>query len=193
MWACGPSQGPPINYDALSDRLGRRRLTRTTKMSRTPSMSRKSSFAAPSRLNVPPSLRPSPSLSNLHIHSNHSSTSGLPVDSAMPRTARDAFLDSSASSIANLDVVSTEGILVHETDSTIDALDALEGVAAQAQIEQPPIDTSESAQILREHLKKSLSTNFPQQGVYSQLLPGKYLMLIVRQDHPPHRCTTSLR
>jgi hypothetical protein len=58
----------------------------------------------------------------------------------------------------------TEGILVQETDSTVDPLEALEEVAAANQIEQPPMEASQSAQILKEHLKRSISTRGAQDG-----------------------------
>ncbi|KAF5338985.1 hypothetical protein D9611_008733 [Ephemerocybe angulata] len=132
-------------------------------MSHTPNMSRKSSFAAPSRLNVPPSLRPSPSLSNLHIHS-HSTGPPNALESLLLPT-RDAVLDSSASSVVNMDM--TEGILVQETDSTVDSLGVLEEVAASSHLDQP-MDTSESAQLLKEHLKRSMSSRGIQQEPQEQ-------------------------
>lgn len=65
------------------------------------------------------------------------------------------MLDSSASSVVDMEAM--EGIMVQETDSTVDPLEALEEVAAANHIDSS-VETSQSAQLLKEHLKMSLST-----------------------------------
>lgn len=58
----------------------------------------------------------------------------------------------------------TEGILIQETDSSssVDPLE-VEEVSVIGTFDQP-MDTSESKQMLRDQLKKSLSTKALQQG-----------------------------
>lgn len=65
------------------------------------------------------------------------------------------MLDSSASSVVGLEM--TDGIMVQETDSAVDPLEALEEVASANHIESSG-ETSRSAQLLKEHLKMTLST-----------------------------------
>ncbi|TFK27965.1 DUF254-domain-containing protein [Coprinopsis marcescibilis] len=118
----------------------------------TPSMSRKSSFAAPSRLTLPPSLRPSPSLSNLRVHSHSLSPPQVPEASSL--RPKDAVLDSSASSVVNIDMA--EGIIMQETESTADSLDNDDRASMSTNVNQT-MSHADSKQLLRQQLKKSLS------------------------------------
>ncbi|KAJ3501513.1 hypothetical protein NLJ89_g9305 [Agrocybe chaxingu] len=90
--------------------------SRSISRASTPGLSRPS----PSRLTISPSLRPTPSLSNLHIH-GHASTP--PVDiPLLPAGAVDNILDSSASSVIDMDPA--EGILVQDIDADAEHTDA---------------------------------------------------------------------
>ncbi|KXN88162.1 Vacuolar fusion protein MON1 [Leucoagaricus sp. SymC.cos] len=102
-----------------------------------------------SRLVVPP-LNPSPSLSNLHIHS-HGANAPDESDSSSSAVPRDQALESSASSVINLDL--NEGILIQDMDTGTD-------MAEEDSIEvQQPMTTinEESKRFLREQLRKTLS------------------------------------
>ncbi|KAG2010039.1 vacuolar fusion protein MON1 [Coprinopsis cinerea AmutBmut pab1-1] len=138
-------------------------------MAHTPT-SRKSSFAAPSRLTLPPTLRPSPSLSNFRAHSHGSSPPHEALAAATK--SKELALDSSASSMVNMDMA--EGILIQETDSSVDPLGSEDHVSVSAQLDQP-MSNADSKQLLREQLKRSLS-NRPQQPESSEAarLRGKH-------------------
>lgn len=104
-----------------------------------------------SRLVIPP-LNPSPSLSNLHIHSHNTTAPNEPDPSLMPSLPRDGALESSASSVINLDM--NEGILIQDMDTDTDiaeedSIEALHSVTSS---------NDESKRFLREQLRKTLSS-----------------------------------
>ncbi|KAL0069868.1 Vacuolar fusion protein mon1 [Marasmius tenuissimus] len=103
-----------------------------------------------SRLVIPPALRPSPSLSNLHVHSyNSSSTSSSPPP--VPLLPASYNLDSSASSVVNLDL--NEGILIQDAEAEAD-------VAEEDVVVAPPEGSAtdeDTKKMLREQLRKTLS------------------------------------
>lgn len=125
--------------------------SRTISRSGTPGLLRSSA----SKITVAPTLRPSPSLSNLHIHSySNPNQATAHMDTTLLNVSppRD-HLDSSGSSVINMDP--TEGLLIQDVDPDTDNED-LESIDKS----WPPTSTSDSdrqKQVLREQLKKSLS------------------------------------
>ncbi|KAF9454806.1 hypothetical protein P691DRAFT_754359 [Macrolepiota fuliginosa MF-IS2] len=106
--------------------------------------------ASPSRLVIPP-LHSSPSLSNLHIHS-HNIPGPNDIDiPPVPTIPREHALESSASSIINVDM--NEGILIQDMDTDTDVAeeDSIEVTRPVA------ITNEESKKFLREQLRRTLS------------------------------------
>jgi hypothetical protein len=104
------------------------------------------------KLTVPPIQHPSRSLSNLRAHSYHDSgkgSSNTPMDSYSSSPPRE-HLDSSASSVINMDVA--EGLLLQEIDADSTDMEDLETLHKSGLISR-----DEQKQALRDQLKKSLS------------------------------------
>ncbi|KAG7088287.1 hypothetical protein E1B28_012299 [Marasmius oreades] len=126
----------------------------TTSRSRTPSRASTPNPTlnrSPSRFTIPPALRPSPSLSNLQVHSfNNPSVSDTPPP-PVPSVTLSQQLDSSASSIVNLDL--NEGILIQDGEAETE-------VAEEDIVVSPPdgSPTDENTKrMLRDQLRKTLS------------------------------------
>lgn len=127
--------------------------SRTVSRASTPSLPKSS----PSRFAIPPALRPTPSLSNLHIHSHNSPN----LDAApIATTAQDYVLDSSASSVVNMDM--TEGILIQDMDAEVDTVYG-EEMNATGQIDEISNEDGPK-KILRDHLRKTLNERRPTQS-----------------------------
>jgi hypothetical protein len=121
-----------------------------------------------SRLAIPPSVKPTPSLSNLRVHS-HNSTTVATIPPVAPSTSTDANLQSSASSVSNMDM--SEGItMIKDVDEAED-----EGVAL-GQVESHALD-EDSKRNLREHLRKTLKQRPSHQGASLQAISAPTLML----------------
>ncbi|EKM79357.1 hypothetical protein AGABI1DRAFT_74328 [Agaricus bisporus var. burnettii JB137-S8] len=122
-------------------------------------------IASPPRLVIPP-LRPSPSLSSLHIHSHGTPTPNEPEVPPVPYPQRDQVLESSASSVVNVDT--NEGIWIQDMDTDTDITEEDPFEAAH-----PVAATNEeSKKFLRDQLRKTLSD---QQGHRSPVLRSKKL------------------
>lgn len=139
-------------------------------MSRTPSRASTPNpslvRSPPSRLAIAPPLRPSPSLSNLRVHSHNAGSSTIasipPVPPLPPQhAATNSVLDSSASSVANLDL--NEGILIQDIDAEVDTISSEEGTAI-GQIDATSGD-DQSKQSLRDQLRRTLSHRPSKPGV----------------------------
>ena len=104
------------------------------------------------KLTVPPMQHPSRSLSNLRVHSYHegSSTSNTPMDMSHSSSPPREHLDSSASSVINMDIA--EGLLLQEIDADSTDVEDLETLNKSGLISK-----DEQKQALRDQLKKSLS------------------------------------
>jgi len=106
------------------------------------------------QLTVPLVYHPSRSLSNLRVHSYHDSSQGsstnthldMSYSSSPPRD----HLDSSASSVINMDVA--EGLLLQEIDAESTDMEDLETLDKSGLIGR-----DEQKQALRDQLKKSLN------------------------------------
>ncbi|KAG6837622.1 hypothetical protein H0H93_006143 [Arthromyces matolae] len=109
------------------------------------------SKSSPSRLAVPPTVRPSPSLSNLHIHSHSVETSNIPPVPPIPTQSPNLALDSSSSSVFNLDL--NDGILVQDVDAEVEESEEINVTALESDVER---SDEESKRNLREHLRKTL-------------------------------------
>lgn len=121
-----------------------------TPRSRTLSRPSPPARASPSRLVIPP-LHPSPSLSNLHIHSHNTTTSNEPEAPSLSTAQREQALESSASSIINVDI--NEGILIQDMDTDTDVAEE-----DSVEVARPIMTTNEeSKRLLREQLRKTLS------------------------------------
>ncbi|KAF9534492.1 trafficking protein Mon1-domain-containing protein [Crepidotus variabilis] len=125
--------------------------SRSVSRSGTPGLAR----ASPSKLSIAPTLRPSPSLSNLHIHSHNMVPNQMDNRSSTSPPATDYALDSSASSVINVEPA--EGLLIQDIDAEHTDTEDTESFD-----KSPPPgvvqDQSEGPkQALREKLRKSLS------------------------------------
>ncbi|CCM03516.1 uncharacterized protein FIBRA_05650 [Fibroporia radiculosa] len=109
---------------------------------------------SPSRL-APPSVRPAPLVSS-RVYS-HGTTSALQTPGGgspsndLPTHGRHEGGESSASSVTNVDILASEGMLVQEPDAEVDTIDG----------EPVPVTHSgdeESKQHLREQLRRTLAT-----------------------------------
>ncbi|KAG6843931.1 hypothetical protein H0H87_011622 [Tephrocybe sp. NHM501043] len=117
-------------------------VSRTPSRTRTPSSSSSGPApkAPPSRL-VPPSVRPSPSLSNLHIHS-HSTESNIPPVPPIPTQSPRLALDSTASSVINLDL--NEGILIQDGDVEAEEPEEINVVPLESDIDRSDEDSKKT-------------------------------------------------
>ncbi|KAG6831949.1 hypothetical protein H0H92_006550 [Tricholoma furcatifolium] len=126
-------------------------------MSRTPSRSRtpsgpSGSGATPSRLAVPPTIRPSPSLSNLHIHSHSVESSNIPPVPPIPNHSPNLVVDSTASSVINLDL--NEGILIQDGDTEAEESEEVPVMSLESDHDR---SDEGSRRHLRDQLRKTLS------------------------------------
>lgn len=121
-----------------------------SRRSRTPSRSRTPNPKA--RL-VVPSLRASTSLTNLRVHGQGANAHDVPPVPSLPLDQ--AALDSSASSVVNLDT--NEGILIQDLDAEVEATDGEEGIAI-GHLDSGLSRDEQSKQSLREKLRKTLSS-----------------------------------
>ncbi|KAG6887771.1 hypothetical protein C0995_012885 [Termitomyces sp. Mi166 len=137
-------------------------MPRSPSQTQTPSGSRSTSGTPPktptSRL-VPPSLRSSPSLSNLHIHSHSLELSNIPPVPSIPTQSSTVVLDSSASSVINLDL--SEGILVQDGEVEAEYSEDINVMSLESDMER---SDEESKQTLRDHLRKTLSHSATRSG-----------------------------
>ncbi|PPR07114.1 hypothetical protein CVT24_010950 [Panaeolus cyanescens] len=111
---------------------------------------------SPSRLAIAPSLRPSPSLSNLHVHSQK--VPNITEQPSFPPIRRmDHFLDSSASSVIDMDM--HEGILIQDIDADVEHTDSedTQSMDKTTSLEREEGDSSTSKRLLRDQLRRSLS------------------------------------
>lgn len=115
------------------------------------------SKASPSRLVIPP-LHPSPSLSNLHIHGHNAAAPGDSDAPPLPAFPREQVLESSASSMINVDM--NDGILIQDMDTDTDITEEDSAEVAR----QVTITNEESKRFLREQLRKTLSGKQVQAG-----------------------------
>ncbi|KAK7469379.1 Vacuolar fusion protein mon1 [Stygiomarasmius scandens] len=125
-------------------------------MSRAPSRSTTPgpaiSRSASSRLTIPPTLRSSPSLTSLKVHS-HNAGSSTVASTAQPSViSTTQTLDSSASSVVNMDM--NEGILVQDVEAEVDTM---EEDAVVERKEDSKIMDEENKKLLRDKLRKTLS------------------------------------
>ncbi|KAF5330264.1 hypothetical protein D9758_014446 [Tetrapyrgos nigripes] len=131
-------------------------LCRTCSMSNSPSRSGTPGPAlnrsASSRLTVPPSLRSSPSITNLRVHSQNAGVSAVAAASPTPVIPLTTNLDSSASSVINMDL--NEGILVQDVEAEVDTME--EDVVVERK-EDSKIMDEENKRLLRDKLRKTLS------------------------------------
>jgi len=108
-----------------------------------------------------PLMHPSQSLSSLRVHSYHDSSQGTstnaPMDMSYSSSPPRDHLDSSASSVINMDVA--EGLLLQEIDAESTDMEDLETLDKSGLISR-----DEQKQALRDQLKKSLN---------QQVLTGK--------------------
>jgi hypothetical protein len=111
--------------------------------------------AAKPRIVASPTLRSTPSLSNIYIHGHHSPFASMtnlvatpPVLATQPQNS----INSSASSVSNLDT--SEGILIQETEVEVDTNEE----EALGSIDHPAGDDA-SKKTLRDKLRRTLSEN----------------------------------
>ncbi|KAF7299617.1 hypothetical protein HMN09_00967100 [Mycena chlorophos] len=157
-----------------------------------------SSGRSPTRLAIPPALRPSPSLSNLRVHSYSGTltTDSDPIPPVpplpIPAPLRNATLDSTASSVVNLDLTTGDGgagILVQDVDgpssetaTTVDGDDNDNmGVTAVGVVNASASDEA-SKRSLRDQLRRTLThkpsrPDMPTQATRSSWRKGKHLPL----------------
>ena len=105
------------------------------------------------KLTVPPMQHPSRSLSNLRVHSYHEgsgTTSNTPMDMSHSSSPPREHLDSSASSVINMDIA--EGLLLQEIDVDSTDVEDIETLDKSGLISK-----DDQKQALRDQLKKSLS------------------------------------
>ncbi|KAG6907859.1 hypothetical protein DXG01_007123 [Tephrocybe rancida] len=149
----------------------------TEPMSRTPSRARTPSGSTsgatpktpPSRLVVPSSIRPSASLSNLHIHSHSvESSSNIPPVPTLPSHSSSLALDSTASSVINLDL--NEGILIQDGDVEAEEPEEMNVMPLESDIDR---GDEESKKTLRDHLRKTLNHTITRTAIPRSHLKGK--------------------
>lgn len=104
-----------------------------------------------SRLAVP-ALRPSSSLSNIRAHSYNSGSSTIPPVPSLPHQTVNSVLDSSASSVANLDL--NDGILIQDLDADVEPVESEDVALGQVDARAGDEDSKKS---LRDQLRKTLS------------------------------------
>ncbi|KAF5315324.1 hypothetical protein D9619_006994 [Psilocybe cf. subviscida] len=110
---------------------------------------------SPSRPPMRPSLHPSPSMASLQLHNHNATSSSVPSDLTLtlPPNSADYLLDSSASSVINVEPA--EGILIHDIDIDANNTDG-EDIEAIDKVRQPE-QGEESKKLLRDQLRKSLN------------------------------------
>ncbi|KAG6377113.1 DUF254-domain-containing protein [Boletus reticuloceps] len=113
----------------------------TPQSSSTPSRSGTPLPKSPSRLVIPPAPRHTPSTPSLHPHGSSS-----------PHSQPATGLESSASSVINLDI--SDGILVHDVDAEVETM-VSEETTAVGQIHDIPDE--QSRKNLRDQLRRTLS------------------------------------
>jgi len=138
---------------------------RSISRSSTPGLARSS----PSRLAIPPSLRPSPSLSNLHIHSHNNTVPSDILPVPQPLKSGDQYLDSSASSV--MDVEPAEGLLIQDLDADTNHTDT-EDMDSLDNTTVPPTPADGTKQLLRDQLRRSLTFKAAQTGLLFALAHG---------------------
>ncbi len=122
---------------------------------------RAASPGPPSRLAIPKALRASSSLTNLRVHSAGSSTvAEIPPVPPLPQP----FLDSSASSVTNLEI--NDGILIDTEPDTADN----DEIAITHHVTD-----EDSKKSLRDQLRRTLSSRPSMQGVLH--CPPPYLLI----------------
>jgi vacuolar fusion protein MON1 len=110
---------------------------------------------SPSRPAMRPTLHPSPSMASLQLYNHNATSSSNPSEPTLnlPPNSADYLLDSSASSVINLEPA--EGIMIHDIDVDTSQTDG-EDIEAMDKVGQP--DTGEdSKKLLRDQLRKSLN------------------------------------
>lgn len=107
---------------------------------------------------VVPALHPSPSLSNLHIHGLNTTVSSEHDTSVPSVFPREQALESSASSIMNVDM--SEGILIQDIDNDTDITeeDSIEATRSAVATNE------DSKKFLREKLRRTLSGKLAHTG-----------------------------
>ena len=122
--------------------------SRSVSRSRTPGLTR----GVPAKLKSALTLHPSPSVSSLNIHSYHNlNQPTVQMDVIRPSASPPGdHLDSSASSVINMDPA--EGLLIQDidTDTDVEDLDS-------ARPSSHTVDRDDQKRDLREQLKRSLS------------------------------------
>nr|GAT60115.1 predicted protein [Mycena chlorophos] len=157
-----------------------------------------SSGRSPTRLAIPPALRPSPSLSNLRVHSYSGTltTDSDPIPPVpplpIPAPLRNATLDSTASSVVNLDLTTGDGgagILVQDVDgpssetaTTVDGDDNDSMSVTAVGVVNASASDEASKRSLRDQLRRTLThkpsrPDMPTQATRSSWRKGKHLPL----------------
>jgi vacuolar fusion protein MON1 len=144
----------PHHWQALVS-MHRQSRSRTPSRPATPTGSVRASSR--SRLTIHPALKPSASLTNLRALSlsNSAPAVSTPPVPAIPHRHSTPTLDSSASSVFNLDL--NESILIHDVEPDIDIATTADATAV-GQLDVP-IGDEESKRTLRDHLRRTLSHN----------------------------------
>ena len=138
-------------------------MAQSPSRNRTPPNSQSTSDAAlktPASLLIAPNIRSSPSLSNLHIHSHSSESSNIPPVPSSLTQSSSVVLDSTASSVINLDL--NEGILIQDGDMETDYPEDINATNLVSNVEK---SDEESKRTLRDHLRRTLSHTTAGSGI----------------------------